>query len=151
MNRTFKDDKGQAIKRCGERFEEGYNCSETVLLAFSEQLGIKNGAIPRLATPFGGGIYKRKFMCGALSGAIMAVGLKNGRNTAEGDREVSYSGAERIIEKFIEKYGSVNCIDLLGYGSDGLDRIEQDKQRIRTDICGPIIKQIAEWLWEELQ
>ncbi len=151
MNGICKIGKEQAIERGKGYFNKDYNCCETILLTCSELLGIKSEIIPKLATPFGGGIYKRKYMCGALSGAIMAVGLKYGRSTPKGDREISYSKAERLVDKFIKKYEYVNCIDILGYDPGDLESIKRDKQRIRTDICEPIIKQVTEWLWEELQ
>jgi C_GCAxxG_C_C family probable redox protein len=143
--------KNQAVERCSKRFEDGYNCCETVLFSFCELMGVESNIIPGIATPFGGGIHKRQHMCGALSGAVMAIGLKYGRSTPDGAREPSSERAGRIIDKFIERYGSANCLEVLGYGPEDLEKIKQDKQKIRTTICGPLIKQVSEWLWEELK
>ena len=144
--------KREAAEKCTMHFENGYNCCETVILAFSELLDVSCcEVIPRIATPFGGGIHERMHMCGALSGAVMAVGLKHGRNNPGGDREASSEKAGRIVEKFTGKYGSANCIDIIGYDPKDPEKIIQDKKHIRTTICGPLIKQVAEWLWEELE
>ncbi len=144
--------KRKAAEKCTMHFESGYNCCETVVLAFSELLNVNCcEVIPRIATPFGGGIHGRNHMCGALLGAVMAVGLKHGRNTKDGDREASSEKAGRIVEKFTRKYGSANCIDIIGYDPNHPEKIIRDKKHIRTTICGPLIKQVAEWLWEELE
>lgn len=143
--------KDQAVEKCTRNFDNGYSCCETVLLSFSQLLDVECEIIPKIASPFGGGIYQRKHMCGALSGAIMAIGLRYGRNTVKDDREPSSSRTGRIIEKFVEKYGSTNCIDILGYTPADLEKITRDKQHIRATICRPLIKQVAEWLSEELE
>lgn len=150
MYNIDENSKEQAVERCCKHFEDGYNCCETVLLAFSEILGMENNTIPEIATPFGGGIHQRQYMCGALTGALMAIGLKYGRSTAEGDREIPTEKSRKIIEKFIERYGNTNCIEILGYGPGDLEKIQQDKPRIKATICTPLIKQVAQWLWEEL-
>jgi C_GCAxxG_C_C family probable redox protein len=151
MNYMGELGKDEAVDRCTRHFNEGYNCCETMLLSFGELLGMESEVIPKIATPFGGGIHKRRNMCGALSGAVMAIGLKYGRNTPEGKREPSSERAARLVEKFIEKYGSANCIEVLGYDPNDLEKINRDKQQIRDNICGPLIRQVAEWLWEELK
>jgi C_GCAxxG_C_C family probable redox protein len=146
-----KDGKNELIGKCVEFFNEDYNCCESVLLSSAGLLGVDCDIIPKIASPFGGGICQRKHMCGALSGAVMALGLKYGRNTAVDDREPSYSRAGTIVEKFVEKYGSANCIDIIGYDPKDPDKIIRDKQHIRATICSPLIRQVAEWLWEELE
>ena len=149
MDMLSKDGKAEAVQRCTRHFNENYNCCETVLLSFSEILGVECDVIPKISTF--GRIHKRQHMCGALSGAVMAIGLKYGRSTPDGDRETSDKKAGRVIDKFIEKYGGANCLEVLGYGPEDLERIKQNKQQIRANICGPLIKQVAEWLWEELE
>lgn len=150
MNDKTKCSKCDAVEKCLKNFEKDYNCCETMLLSFSELLGHESKLIPKIATPFGGGIYGRKYMCGALTGAVMAIGLKHGRSTPKDDREISTEKSGRIVEKFIKEYGSVSCIEILGYEPGDLEAVKRDKQRIRTTVCAPLIKKVAEWLWEEL-
>ncbi|HZX46647.1 MAG TPA: C-GCAxxG-C-C family protein [Clostridia bacterium] len=151
MNYAGELGKDEAIDRCTKHFNEGYNCCETMLLSFGELLGVESEVIPKIATPFGGGIYNRKHMCGALSGAVMAIGLKYGRNTPGGKREPSSERAARLVEKFTEKYESANCIGVLGYDPNDLEKIKRDKDKIRANICSPLIRQVAEWLWDEIK
>lgn len=54
-------------------------CSESVLFAVSDWLEVRNEFIPKIATGFGAGIGGRGTVCGALSGGVMALGLKFGR------------------------------------------------------------------------
>lgn len=148
MNNQSKE---QAAEKCHNYFNSGYSCCEAMLLAFSEQLGIDSELIPRIATPFGGGIHQRRYMCGALTGALMAIGLKHGRDSSQCDRKPTSARAGKIIEKFFKVHGSVNCIEVLGYTPDDLEKVTQIKDQLRAKICNPLIKQTAEWLWEELK
>ena len=94
-------------------FDKGFNCAESVLIAMSDFLEIKADIIPRIATPFGGGIGRRGSICGAVSGAIMAIGLKYGRMEPSEDKEKAYELALRFYERFEKEFGSGLCHDLI--------------------------------------
>ena len=65
-------------------FYSGYNCAQSVLSVFAEDLGISKDACLKLASPFGSGIAYMQETCGAVSGgALMAIGLKYGREKVE--------------------------------------------------------------------
>jgi len=91
---------------------EGFLCSESVLLAFSDLLGIKNPLIPRVATGFGGGICFCGSVCGAISGGIMALSLKFGRNDAKEQVVKFYRFGHRLVERFEKEFGSAMCREL---------------------------------------
>ena len=59
-------------------FLEGYNCSQAVLLAFSDRTGLDKETAARLASSFGGGLARMREVCGAVSGAAMVLGLVRG-------------------------------------------------------------------------
>jgi len=63
--------------------EEGYLCSEAVLLALAESMGVESELIPRIATGFAAGVARTGNLCGALSGAVMGLGLRYGRDAPE--------------------------------------------------------------------
>jgi C_GCAxxG_C_C family probable redox protein len=67
--------------------EQGFLCSEAVLMAIGDLLGFKSEAIPRMATGFGAGIGRRGEICGAVSGGVMGLGLRFGRDAVESDEE----------------------------------------------------------------
>ena len=70
-----KDNKSEKTLRL---FEVGYNCSQSVLITYSSELGLSEDLALRIAAPFGGGIGHMGEVCGAVSGAMMVLGLRNG-------------------------------------------------------------------------
>ena len=104
---------GDISEKATSLFDKDFNCAESVLIAVSDVLGIKADVIPKIATPFGGGIGRRGSICGAVSGAIMAIGLEYGRMGPSEDKEKAYELALRFYERFEKKFGSVLCHDLI--------------------------------------
>jgi C_GCAxxG_C_C family probable redox protein len=84
------------------------------LLAVCQKLGIENEVIPRLATPFGGGIGGRGNVCGAVVGSVMAIGLKYGREEPSQPRDKAYALAQEFCRRFEEEMGSLSCRELTG-------------------------------------
>jgi len=68
-------------------FSSGFNCAESSLLSVCKAIGINSDAIPKIATGFGGGVSRYGSICGALSGALMALGMAEGRKDPK-DNEV---------------------------------------------------------------
>lgn len=96
---------------------EKCNCAESVLWALAENIGEKTKQIPRIATAFGAGIAGQGEVCGALVGAVMALGLKFGRD-CEDDLEakaLTYAKVQELYQAFQEKFDSIRCIDLVGF------------------------------------
>ena len=93
-------------------FRNGYNCSQAVLMAFAEELGIDAAQAAKLAQPFGAGMGGLREVCGAVSGMFMCAGLKFGGNP---DKKTHYMLIQEMAEKFKElSGGSIICRDLLG-------------------------------------
>ena len=128
------------IKRSGELFaSESYYCAESVLLAVSEKLGIQSDLIPKIATGFCSGMARTCGLCGAVSGAIMSLGLVFGRNSAEESVEDNYTAVQTLITEFEKIYGSVNCRDLIGcdLGTDeGQDKFKTKNLAVQ---CGEFV------------
>lgn len=95
-------------------YEQGFLCSQAVLAAFAEELGLDVQQALRLGACFGGGMCKGE-VCGACTGALMAFGLKYGqcRSGAE-NRIKSNEMTVRFLEQFSSENGSYMCRDLLG-------------------------------------
>lgn len=95
--------------------ESGFLCSESVLLALSEHLGIKSQLIPKIATGMSAGIARNGMICGALAGGIMGLGLIFGRSSPEVDNEKKpYWFTHQLVMKFRDKLGDTSCLGLLG-------------------------------------
>ncbi|OPY35520.1 MAG: putative redox-active protein (C_GCAxxG_C_C) [Methanoregula sp. PtaU1.Bin051] len=98
-------------------FLKKFTCSAAVFSAFSQELGLDVDTAKKIACGFGAGISKTGNICGAVSGAIMVIGLKYGKSQ-EGDdaaTEKTRALTRQFITEFSEKNGSVNCTNLLGY------------------------------------
>lgn len=104
----------RASQRSGELFEGGYYCAESVLLAVAESKGIESELIPKVATGFCSGISRTCGICGAVSGAIMAISLFTGRSSPTETVQETYDTVRRLLSMFESKFGSTNCKDLVG-------------------------------------
>ncbi len=104
------------IDLCATNFAAGFSCSQSVLLAFASELGLDPSTAARIATAFGGGIARTGRLCGAVSGALMVLGLRYGSvsSTDKGAKEATYTLARRLVAEFEAQNGSVDCPDLLG-------------------------------------
>lgn len=68
--------------------------------------------IPKIATGFCGGIARTCGMCGAVSGAAMAINIFYGRSAPDVPYETSYAPVQKMIKMFVGKFGSTNCKEL---------------------------------------
>ncbi len=98
-----------------QNFENGYNCAQAVLLAFSDLTGLEERTALSLASSFGGGMGRLREVCGAVSGMFMVAGLLYGGNTTESQPEkaVHYARIQALAAHFREKNGSYLCRELL--------------------------------------
>lgn len=98
-----------------ELFRNGYNCSQSVLSVFAEELGVKKDLALKLASPFGSGIAYMQETCGAVSGALMAIGLKYGKgeNGTNDDKAKAYDMSQHFMAEFKKKHQTVCCLELL--------------------------------------
>jgi len=99
--------------RALKHFDDGLYCAESVLLATSEALDLRNNVIPRIATGLCSGMARTGGMFGALSGAILGIGLVAGRDSGQGSVEPAYCIVRRLVEAFMEKHGSTVCPELI--------------------------------------
>ena len=99
-----------ADKRAGDYYKEGFNCAESIFLAFREQAAPELGAeTVRIATTFGGGIGNSGCLCGALAGAVMILGLLRGRTTPHVPRSEAYTLSGEFHNRFKEEFGATCC------------------------------------------
>ncbi len=111
----------QAAARSRELFHSGFYCAESVLMAIAESHHIQSDLIPRIATGFCSGMARTGGHCGAVSGAIMALGLLRGRQSPVEALDSTYAIARDLMRQFAERFGSTNCRTLLGCDLDTVD------------------------------
>lgn len=135
-------------------FRDGYNCSQAVLLAFSDVTDLDDDTAAKLASSFGGGLGRMREVCGAVSGAAMVLGLTQGYSNPkdfEGKKE-HYKLIQDFAARFKEKNGSIICRELL----TGVKTVENGTPEKRTDSyykkrpCPLLVRDAAEILDEML-
>lgn len=99
-----------------DTFKKGFSCSQAVLAAFCQKLGLETDTALKLADGFGGGMGGMGLTCGAVTGAFMVISLKNGRTNA--DDKDSKERTKKLIKEFSGRFeaihGHTGCRELLG-------------------------------------
>lgn len=98
-----------------ELFSDNYNCSQSVLTAFAPELGLSENQSLKLACAFGAGMGRQQLTCGAVTGALMALGLKFGKGLNEDNskKAETYAKTVEFMNEFKKRNGSINCKELL--------------------------------------
>ena len=94
--------------------EKRFLCSEAVLLSLCDHLQIRSEIVPRIATGFGAGMGGQGLVCGAISGAVMALGIKFGRDNAEKKGNKPYWFTAEFLRRFRREWNRVTCRELTG-------------------------------------
>jgi C_GCAxxG_C_C family probable redox protein len=145
----MKQQTSQFSEKAANFFRQDYNCAQSVLLTMQEYYGIRrNRLIPKIATAFGGGIGRRGSLCGALTGAIMAIGLKHGTNkTVLAEKEKAYEIALRFYEQFVKECGTPFCRELIGYDLTNPEELERlRKSNVCEEKCSYFVTKAVEIL-----
>lgn len=98
-----------------ELFDSGFNCSQSVLAVFCEQYGLDKETALKMSCGFGGGMRSGE-VCGAVSGAVLVIGLKYGQFEADdkASKDACYSKTVEFLDAFRAKNKSVVCRQILG-------------------------------------
>lgn len=127
-------------------FDQGFSCSQSVFAAFAEALGLDRKQALRIAQPFGGGIIGRADWCGAVTGAMMALGSRYGRDRA-GDlaaKDRTYAEVKAFIDEFTALHGFLKCRELLGCDiSTPEGRREQKERDLHRTVCMDLVRSAA--------
>ncbi|UCH70846.1 MAG: C_GCAxxG_C_C family protein [Candidatus Bathyarchaeota archaeon] len=136
------------VEEAVSQFEGGYNCAQSVLLVMQKFWNVKNTVEPRVASAFGGGIGRRGSLCGALTGGVIAIGVKYGTNKPIlEEREKAYSLALKFYNRFEKDCGGVLCRDLIGYDlTDPKDLEKARNSNVFTEKCVHFIEKAVEIL-----
>lgn len=105
----------ERIKRAAELHQEGYNCCQSVVLAFGDLYGFTQEQSLKMSAAFGGGIGGMRDVCGAAMGIFMLAGLETGSirpRDAEGKKR-TFGLVQELAEEFKKRNGALRCADLL--------------------------------------
>lgn len=124
-------------------FHKGLNCAQAVLSVFAADFELDPDTARRVSQGFGAGIGRSDEICGSLSGAIMAIGLRYGGITGDNTaaKEKTYAVVHEFIEEFKTLHGSVACTDLIGFNlSDPQQYTEAKMRHVATERCPTFIR-----------
>ena len=133
-----------------EYYNNNFNCSQGVFTAFATEMGMDEKLALRIATNFGGGERKGE-LCGAVAGALMALGLRCGHCDCEDieGKAKAYAISTEFMDRFIKENGSVVCRDLLGYDlTKEEDKVVIMEQNLFRTLCPKMVESAARILDE---
>jgi C_GCAxxG_C_C family probable redox protein len=146
------EEKGRLAK---EYFLEGYNCAQSVLLAFCDETGLSKDQAARLASSFGGGMGRLREVCGAVSSMFTVLGITNGYSDPRDKRQkdAQYARVQRLAGEFRKTHHSVICRDLLldVETTDGSASEERTKQYYERRPCACYVEDAAKLIARELE
>ncbi len=127
-------------------FMQNYHCSQVVFMEMAEELGIDRDEAARIAAPLGGGMF-RGDTCGAVSGALMALGMAYGD-----DLEAAKEKTAQFQAAFTERFGSTICRDILGFDLSKPGELEKARESGNmSERCPGFVRGASEILQELMQ
>jgi C_GCAxxG_C_C family probable redox protein len=131
------------------RFGKHHSCAQAVFSAFAEPMGMDYKTAVKLTAGFGGGMGMGS-VCGAVTGAFMAIGLKFGGVDPKAKEQTSRLIRE-LVRRIKAQHRSVNCRELLGCDPSSPEgrRMIQEKN-LRATVCVAIIRDAAKTVKEFL-
>jgi C_GCAxxG_C_C family probable redox protein len=119
-------------------------------LSFKDYFGIQDSLLPRLATGFGGGIGHKGSVCGALTGAMMAIGMKMGRTDPKDRKTLRnvYEKCGQFWDQFEKEFGSNLCYNITGIHFDNEEEVKKWLAAGGREKCTAIVEKTAQRLCE---
>lgn len=146
------DDK---VKKAEDLFLQGYNCSQSVFAAFSDEVGLDRETALKLSSSFGGGMGRLREVCGAVSAMFMIAGLKFGYcDPADRNAKAEhYKLIQHLAAKFQEENGHIVCRELLGLPNKPDTPIPEERTQsyYKKRPCVELVKNAAKIMEEYLE
>ena len=130
------------IEKATKLFEKKFHCSQAVFAAFAEELGITEQQALKIGACFGSGMRKGE-VCGACTGALMALGLKYGQcNEKDIDSRLKTNEVtDRFMSEFQKENGSFICKELLGCDLSTEEGINTALEKnLFTEFCPKMVE-----------
>ena len=132
------------------KYFSNYNCAQAVAAAYSAECGLDVDKALQAAVGFGGGMGKLQETCGAVSGAVMVLGLYSGFKEGDSRDKINavYEKVRRLIGGFSARKGTVKCRDLLGCDLTTEEGQKFFKENNLRDRCKDYVRLSCELLEE---
>ena len=142
----------QYAQKAMNLFKEGYNCSQSVFLAFKDLYGIDRHTALKLSSSFGGGMGRLREVCGSVSGMFLTAGILYGYGSPKdrSSKTEHYKRIQELARSFEELNGSIVCRELLGLDQKKESYVpeERTKDYYRKRPCEQIVG-CAAYIMEE--
>lgn len=126
-----------------ELFRQGYNCAQSVVLAFADQIDIDPKVLASMSSSFGGGMGRLREVCGACSGMFLSAGYLFGYDDPcdTEAKKAHYQRIQELAAVFREINGSIVCRELLGLSvkHDDPAPAERTPEYYRKRPCGQLV------------
>lgn len=143
-------------KLAGELFLKGYNCSQAVVAAWADEVGLDMDTAMRISSGFGGGMGRLREVCGSVSAAFMILSFKYGYT--DGSDQSAKAEMYKIIQEFAARFKELNgldsivCRDMLGLsGASDPTPDKRTGEYYKKRPCRQIIELSAGLLGEFLE
>ena len=101
-------------EKAAQYFLGGYNCAQSVAMAFADKLGMEEKQAAKIASGFGGGFGRLREVCGAVSGMVMVASYLYGYDSPDQEQQKAcYETIQALAGAFQEQVGSIICRDIL--------------------------------------
>lgn len=129
----------ELVKEVAEQFAIGQHCSQVAFAHAAKKYGLDEKTARKIAAGFGGGMFNGE-RCGAVTGALMGLGLRYGHSCKEDKPDEAVLHEKRIAfeKKFAEKYGSLLCEDILGVNIGTEEGLKKVKEENLTSGCAEL-------------
>lgn len=128
------------------KYKNGHNCAQAILTTFSEELGLHMEIAKNMMTGFGAGINYRGEMCGAVSAALLTIGLKlrNLNGFEELKKELVNEYSNEFIQQFTNCNKTVSCNELLNIDISNPKELEMAREiDLFKGICPGLVRSSA--------
>ena len=141
-------------ERAYENFKSGYNCCQSIAVAYADLLGLSSEMAARLSSGFGGGMGRLREVCGAVSGMVFVASALKGYSDPKDNAQKKelYALIQKLAGAFERENGSIVCRELLGLSVKKEDPTPSERTEgyYKKRPCAELVRMAAEILEREL-
>lgn len=145
---------GKYSDKAVNNFKLGYNCAQSVFLAFAELYGFDKDTALKLSSSFGAGMGRLREVCGAVTAMFAIAGLEKGYTSPSNDDEKTnhYELIQNLAIKFKTQYNTIICSELLGLekGASSPTPEKRTKEYYESRPCENFIRFASEIIEQEI-
>lgn len=152
--KSYVIDVEERAAQARQAFEQGYNCTQSVVVAYADILEQDPEVLANLVSPLGGGMGRLREVCGAVSGMfiVSSAAYQGASNTDRDVRTKQYTAVQELAQRYRGECGSIVCRELLGLAqkSDAPVPEERTAEYYRRRPCAEYVALAARLVGEYL-